>query len=496
MNLEPGSVGRSRPSVSGGDACIAVGWLLATALLYAATFQGRMYGDGGLFANKLVGFSRDGTSAVLYLPLARLVSRGGGGDDPLGSLKLLSIVGGALGVSCTWLIARGVGARRGGAATACALLALSPMCWFFSTTIELHALHFGVTAACVVVTLYAPWRRPAWALAMTLLAFPLVYLTHKTGLLLLPGWVALVQVARSRVAAPFRLRTLLFGVAPALSLAALATIVIEERLTPSRELTELGTWVAINWSPGITMLWEGWLLPHFLLLPIAAYALLVLPLRTALRFALWLSVLVPWAAMIAIGVPELGAYFLGSAPLLAAAVACVPVERRMLPVLVLVVLQAVAGFGQVRRFDRGFQIADRVAIVREIVGEERGLLLSVAGNSAARIEIHLPRVAEYNLSNDLIRARVQGECEEQFAARIVARIEQVLERTEVVLVDQSYRHAFQADLNPTVRGAPTVAHDFSRLTPYLQAFEVALHESFEVEYAPDRSWPMMIVRPR
>lgn len=478
------------------DLPVAAGWWLAAALLYAATFQGRMYGDGGLFANKFVGLLPDGTSAALYLPVARLVSSCSPDGDPLRPLELLSIFGGALGVSCTWLIARAFGAGRPGAATACALLALSPVCWFFSTTIELHGLHFGVTAAGLAVTLYAPWRRPTWALGITLVGFSLAYLTHKTGLLLLPGWVAVVQVARTRVAPPFRRRTLLFGIAPLFAGAALVTIAIERGLTPSRELTELGTWMASAWSPDLTMLWEGWLLPHFLLLPLAFYALLARRGRSDLRIALGLSIFVPGTALIAIGVPELGAYFLGAAPLLAATVACLPFQRGMLLALTLVSMQAVAGWGQVRRFDCGFRTEDRVTIVRELVGEERGVLLSVAGNCAPRIEIHLPRVTEYNLSVDLVRARGERKGAERFATEIVERIEGVLERSEYLIVDQSYRHAFAPDLNPTVRAAPALSHGLSRMDPYLEALEVALHERFEIEYVPHRSWPMMIVRSR
>ena len=69
-------------------------------------------------------------------------------------------------------------------------------------------------AACA--TLYAPWRRPGLALAVSALAYACTWTTHGTAVLLGPGWVALVGFARARVAAPFRTRTLLLVVGPVL----------------------------------------------------------------------------------------------------------------------------------------------------------------------------------------------------------------------------------------------------------------------------------------
>src|SRR6185436_16334727 len=99
-----------------------------------------------------------------------------------------------------------------GALVALALLVLAPSLWFFGTTVEIHALHFGCVALVAAVTLLAPWRRPALALALTALAFPLLYWSHQAAFMLGPGWVLLVQYARSRHGTRYSWRALLLGV--------------------------------------------------------------------------------------------------------------------------------------------------------------------------------------------------------------------------------------------------------------------------------------------
>jgi hypothetical protein len=197
------------------DAWLALAVALAAGLLYALTQQTRYYGDGpGLVSLHVLG-GGERYYNVLYLPACDLVQRLLF-LEPLAAPRVLSSLAAAVGLGLGYLNLRRTGAERPGALRATALLACASSLWFYATTPEVHTLHFALVQLVAFVTLSAPWGRPALALALVACVFPLLYGSHVAAVTLGPGWVLLVQLARTRAHAPFRWRTLLFVIGPVL----------------------------------------------------------------------------------------------------------------------------------------------------------------------------------------------------------------------------------------------------------------------------------------
>ena len=115
----------------------------------------------------------------------------------------------------------------------------------------------------------------------------------------------------------------------------------------------------------LEVFWSGFALALFLLLPLAAWALAAGRPRGPARAALVALAGVPALVLLWLGIPERGAYFLGSAPFLAALSAHAPLPagaRGWALAGVLALLQGIAGRGELDRFDRMFPLGERIEV--------------------------------------------------------------------------------------------------------------------------------------
>jgi hypothetical protein len=342
-------------------------------------------------------------------------------------------------------------------------------------------------AACA--TLFAPWRRPAVALAVAAVALGATWTTHGTAVLLGPGWVALVAVARARVAAPFAPRTLLLVVGPVL-LAALLLVMLPLKAwwvarTGGASDLEWGILVAyFRNADHVANLWEGIARPLGLVLPGAAAGLIVMwrapKTRRAAR-TLAFCVGPPTAFAVGWGVPEDGGYLLGQAPfhavLLAGLAARLP--RRATGVLALAVLaQLLATHRSLAAFDRRFQPDERVALAREVLGE-RGYLGKIA-YLAPEVTVRLPGVEEVELAGRLREGLELGLVPEEVAARVAPTLAAILAE-QPVAIDLSYRS----------ESFPLADPEFPA---YVDAFVDALLARFEVEVRERGDWRFAVLR--
>lgn len=178
-------------NVNAGDATLAVCLSACAALLYLATLQDWYYGDASQLVHDFAQGIEDGRLEiwmhVLYTPAAFLVELALPGYQPVLALKLLSALAAAIALGGAFLLARFFGVTRRSALASAVLLSVTPAFWFFATMIEVHALHAAAVAVCACITVYAPWRKPMLAVVLSCVAFPLVYLTHRSGLLLGPA---------------------------------------------------------------------------------------------------------------------------------------------------------------------------------------------------------------------------------------------------------------------------------------------------------------------
>ena len=484
----------SSPSsrVSGrADLAVAAAFALAAGLLFAATLQTRMYGDGGGLVSMFASGEGRGYHNVLYLPYLRAFDALVPGGEPIRTATLASALAAALGCGATWLVARGLGASREGAALATALAAVTPATWFFATTAEVPAPHFAAVALCAAVVLRAPWRRPGLALALVAATFPLLALTHQTAVLLGPGWVALVAYARARVARPFGAAFVL-GVVGPLLLAALVATLLAASWYRTGELALFDSTVTsiLDEFTGIVapadFLWRGWVRPLALVLPLALAGAWTLRREPLALTALLVSCAVPFAFFTWWGVPEHGAYFLGTMPFYAALVARAadalrPAARRALFAVALVV-QALLGRAYVAEWDRGYDPYERVEHVRAALGES-GVLLSTA-SVAPRIDVHLPGIEEHSLIDPFARAAAEaGFGPDQFVAAVLPAIDQFTAGRRIAF-ETNYREL-----------APSRQLTYRVAEPYFDALLAALRERRTWTEHPHEHWGLVVFEP-
>ncbi len=467
------------------DAALAALLALGAALLYRATAQARFANDGPQLASVFVLVPGSVHWQVLYLPLARLVRALIPFGDPFEALRLLGAGAGGIGVGASLLVARGFGAPRRFAAAAAALIGVSRYAWFFGASVEVHSLHFGMVGLAACATLYAPWKRPALALALSAAAYACTWTTHGTAVLLGPGWVALVGFARARVAAPFRARTLLFVVGPVLLGALLAVM-----------LPVKAWWVAatggnsnLEWeivrgyaaySDRLVFLWEGLARPIGLALPLIVLGL-CLRARTPAGLAL-LSLLLPGTAFLCWwGVPEDGGYFLGHAPFHAAAAAFgfAALSRRSLVVVPgVVLLQAGTSWTSLRDFDARLSADERAALARETLGE-RGYLGKLA-YLAPDVSIWHPGIQEVDLTGRLHDGFAAGIAPGDLAAALAPTLEALLPDAPMAL-----------DLTYAGERWYLAGPDFPA---YIDAFVAALLPRFRVERRTREAWTFALLQ--
>jgi hypothetical protein len=484
----PGSTATTGGSRVLPDVLVALALGLAFLLLYRWTFQARQFGDGALLM-RIFAADRGGGARwyhALYMPTATALWRAFPWPSPAEVLRLLSYGSGALGVALAFGLARAWGARRPAAVLAALLLGVTPAWWFFSTTVEVHALHAACVGLCALVTLLAPWRRPAVAAPLVALLLPLVFLSHQSGALLGPGFVGLAQVARRRAGLdPLRWGVLLGWVAPVLALGFVAGLALTathlgvplarvfDRTSGTIEVFDQ----AAPWRNAL----RGWIAPLALLLP-AALAALATPGLRGWRLTAFAAFVAPSTAFFLWwGLPERGAYALGTAPLLcvAAALAFSLRGRAVLPLaLACVIVQAGIGYTRLAAFDAPVwreRLEARAAAVSGVL-PAGGCLVSI-NPQFQYIEAALPDVYELNLNGFLSKALGAGEPPARFVETVAPLVRERFEGSQGrMALDLSYRRFLEQ------RGRQAL--------PYAEALEAWLERDYVLAPVDDPDWPM------
>lgn len=468
-----------------GDVAIAALLALAATWLYSRTLLGRIYGNDGAMLADWTAFPERAYwqyHNTLYLPIARAIDavlpRGWitAPGDPLAVAKATSVLCGALALACVYACCRRLGAPRAASAFGTALLAVSPVLWFFAAAIEVHTQHLLVVSTCAFGTLLLPWRSPVPAVALAALLFVLPCLSHQSAPVLGPGWILLCQCARRRTGPPFSWPAL-FGI----GLALLAAVVVGHVLV--QHVRGLGAGVdfgglaetVAGWRRAFVLdvVWEALLAPLGLLLPLllAAWCAGIDRWWRAAAMAL----LVPLGGCVLWwGVAERGGYLLGPAFAIAASVAALWARLPRRPALALAALALVAqgtyGFVDVRGFDaEGFQLEQRIARLREHLGPT-GLVVS-ANDNAPNAQAWLPGVQEINLFPTLAKP---VDAEVWLAA--LRPLRDALLGADRVVVDVSWRR--RTDLPAHVVVA-------------LDRFTAVLADEHRVTELDDPSWPLL-----
>lgn len=485
----------ARPSAR--ELWIAAALAVLVGLVYALTFQTRFYNDGPPLTEMHVLHTRELHTHVLYLPVCDLVTSVVGKEDPLLALRCLSIVPAALACGFTFLLMRAFGAPLFGALVAALLLALSPSVWFFATTIEVHALLFGVVTFAGLVTLLAPWHRPALALALVAAVFPLLYLAHESTFVLGPGWVLLVQYARSRHGGRYSWRALLLGVGPVLLVALLVSVAgasVARFGSVLGILRDVDTQLDVpGYQPAMhdrSVLWNEWLLPLGVLVPLALLGARRLRSEAWRAPAIGALVLLPLAFFTWWSVIERGGYFMGSDAFLLVPAALFLgnwSRRRGLLALALLAGQVAWARHRIDEFDQGWVPAERVAQVRSALGDQ-GLLLSSVG-FVPSVHIDLPGVEEVSMRN-FVRSICLREHRLVPPEEIVAALRPFLLR----LFERHERVAFETGFHRvTVADSPALA----AFAPSLAAIEAFLRETYVATELPHPYWGLLVLeRPK
>ncbi len=489
----PDSLGPSRARLRPTDLVLAI--LLGVLALtdYVLTPIVRGYGDGpnliGLFADP--DNLRPSYNHALYLPLARALKAGlalfGVEPSAAGTLLFYSQLSTALGLSCSLLCARALGIARVPALLATLLFAVSPPVWFYASVPEVHAPHFAAVSFVALLTLIAPWRRPILATGLLCIAMPVLFLTHQTGLFFFPGWIFLVQLARSRFSAPFAQSTLFLRIAPSLVLSFGLALLFNATLRDislDASLSRSSAAITTHNGPVLEGIWLGWIQP---------LALLWLPLLAALFFRtrdeLAKKLILPLALVflpnliffLAWGVPERGGYTLGGGVFLIiftslglAKLNHASSRRATISAIALGTLlilgQAALARHQRNLFDDPVvnqSMQERIDTARIAFGDNelRHVLLSF-DHTNQTISARAPEIQEVRLRVALSKAAQKNEPPSAFASFVVELLQQLHAAKPVVTVlDRSYA---------------VYLTDDSIAVQTLQATEERIREEFDV----------------
>jgi hypothetical protein len=476
--------------VGGRDAFAAALVFLALLVLYAATLQQRMTGDGASLSNY---FFFPGAGAdyphLLYVPATKLAGVLLGwipSSDPILAPKLLSAICVALGCAATVLIARALGAGRAGSVFAALLVGVSPHAWFFGTTVEVHALHFAIVAWCGVATLLAPWDRPGLATLSTALLVPLLFLSHQTGALLGLGWVGLAQVGCARRGVPLPLGRLLLGVAVPYAAAMVGALLLVgwvQTGTLALSTGAQGDYIGSFYTGQrlLRAVVEGWLVPLGLLIPLGLFGFLRRPPVPWSRAAVGALLVPQLLFVLAWGVLERGGYFLSTSPFAAGLGVCAigtlgrgGLALRVCAVLALV-LQGYGARDLIRAFDTGYEPAARVAHVEASLGD--GARILSAHPAAPRIELYTDAATELPLGPGIADAFTRGVSPEASAELSEVLLAGLLQEGPLAL-DLSYRGDFERP-------------ETDERAPYLDALERLLADRFVTRLHDHPSWPLL-----
>ncbi|MBK9388043.1 MAG: hypothetical protein IPN34_24765 [Planctomycetes bacterium] len=463
---------------------------LACLGLYLSTLQLRLF---GVDAIGLIGIAAGVDAEIYWHPLytrcGRLLCQLAPGADPVQVLRSMSAAGAAAAVSGSYLLCRSFGAARGSSALATALLAVAPAWWFFATTVEVYPPHVALVVCGALLVREAPRRASLFPLVSGVLAYPLVFLSHQTGILLLPGWAALIlRSQRERGRATTLVGAL--AVCAALALALATAIALGNAMRGDgfqlATASSSGTIERFHVLMPMHVLREGWFGGLGLLGVLALgacfarvgvgardleAALLVLP---SLAFFLW------WGPI------EKGGYFLATAPFLAAwaanrlgvpEVPRFPHPLRWCVAALLVAVQAALALSGLRAHDDGLHPERRVIAVRSAL--PRGGVLLSADGVAPDIAIQLRDVREISLLHFMPYVLEHRPEPRVFVEQmILPSISALVASEPAVALDLSYRR------HPG---------EFALGLIYLDRLEDLLAERFLVRRVETHDWPLLLL---
>lgn len=450
------------------------------SLAFAAGFQRWVYGDGPQLIDAFL-FLRTLWMHVLYIPVVHALAGILGSLDPLAPLRAASFLGGGAGVAGTYLLARWFGASPWRAVFAAALAGATPAIVFFSTTIEVHALHFGAVSLCAHALLRAPWKRFGPSVLLAIALVPVLYLTHKSAALLAPGWLALHARERATGIATGQRELLLLG--GAIAAAFVASMIFGAWLVPERNsIAETLNFVE-RFQQGVSpeFLREAIVVGLGFMTPLAAIGLLRTSARERLVFA---AILVPVLGFFTwYGEATRGGYFVSILPFLAVLAArALPATKLAVPVA----LASLAGQGllswiQVASYQQRFSEEDRslrAKVVRSAIGES-GIVVSFEPTHQP-LTLDLPDVREINVRGDFMKTAASGMDPRTSARETVRYLHKVLN-------ENAGKVALDLGLGRRI-GSPL------ELRIYLDEIEVAVTAAFGQTVREDPRFPMIVIR--
>lgn len=308
------------------DVLIALSLIGIAAIVYSLGRQERFYGDAALLLHN---YARD---RALYHPLhhAFVTLFTSAGADLLLALRLASSVPSVLAVGVLFAALRRMGASQFAATFATLMAACASSSYFFSTTIEVHALQMLLVALALFFLSGLPKSSLGLSLISAGTAAVCLAGSHPTSILALPGLGLIFWSRMRKGGVESRVLVRVFAVLALTSLLAGALVMRNYMAYKGIDLAELYDWAKwdLSLAPGrnlpipIVFLENQFVRPLFLLPVLAAVALMFDLFRDRLRagsILLWVG----GQAVILAGAPfnERGAYFLTTAPALAWAVA-------------------------------------------------------------------------------------------------------------------------------------------------------------------------------
>ncbi len=422
---------------------LVIGVAFATACVLLG--QAWLFGDGPYLVTVLARAREAGELPVwrhvLYLPLALALAELLDLERSDVACRLVSALSGGVLVGASYaLVRRSLPRLLAGAAAL--LIALSPAVVFFSTTVELHALHGALSALVALALVAAPPRLRA---AVTLLGPWILFLAHESSVLLFPG-LLLIAARPDLLGAPgersatgkggFRAPALRVAVGFSLGYVTAAAIKLG---APGGGLSNLGL---VERFGGIAfeldVLWPGALEPFLVPLVLASIGLLRPPR------ALLLAFLLPHLAFLVLVFhdPNAGGYLLPIAWVLALAAARTLARApRLLWLAAPLVLAQLVELRQLlgpkhqgplrERRERRLRAAEEAL--------PRGGTLISADLSLQTIEGLALGLHETNLWREVSSSTARGESSAAFAERVLPHVQHLLRTQPGLAIDLGFR---------------------------------------------------------
>jgi hypothetical protein len=491
------------------DLGLALALAFSFACLFWSTRQAWLWNDGVIF---MEGFEwhRHGLSYhPAYEPLVHLLGYLLPGPWPYPQAHAASWIPGSLALGALYLWLTGLGFRRWISVAAALLLGVSPLVWFHSTTIELHAQHGFWVLLAATVAWRLDWSRPRRAIPLAVLAFWPMPLSHLSTPMLVPGYLALCATAARAQGQRLGSKQLFGLLAPGMLLVGLLSLAISaqrafgepvsngavrmSQLVLQFQRFEPLSWLAADvWRPlGGSRL----LLP--LLLALGALTLTragspsAPPQPRLGALAGWW--LLPGLTFLSLwGVPNHGGYLIGLLPGLAllAASGLTWIEQQgsrrwaWAVALAVLVASALAGKAELETSAAELEAAGLEERTRAVVaaGGEHPVLISF-DPFRQRVGTLLPEIRSLDAFVIYFDGVTKAQPPATLAATLINKFLPLVEAPDnSVWIDLSYRRV--AEQNPVVR-------------PYALALDAALAENFRLEPAlhPDPDMPLLRLLP-